>query len=361
MIPTSERTWLREVGGLTLHQDSGEHVALVLRILDVSEDVWCCMIRGYAERWSRQCHDLDTRAQVLGQAYSSCSPYVTALTVGAPKSCPVCRTGMIVSAYARSVRAKNTSLQYGRCGFCGHGLLLSPPAAAPIYQEPRYYARRRPDGSGYEAYEAERVYRESKAARLLDWTRQTSGISSRSLLEVGSGLGFTRKAAQDRGLTTQGVDVNPYAAERARALYGMDTFTGTLAEARQRGAVANDCDLILYQFVLEHLENPEAELREVAHILPPGGLLVLTIPSIDALELNVFGGSYRSFRSDHLHIFSRQSIGMLLRAAGFNIVREKTECSAHLLAGFYSAAELQAIYESGRGPDLYIVAQRSYS
>ncbi len=171
-------------------------------------------------------------------------------------------------------------------------------------------------------------------------------------------MGFTRKAAQDRGFVTMGVDLNPYAAERALALYGMETFTGTLTDARQSGAVRQDYDLVLYQFVLEHLTDPAAELRELAGILAPGSRLALTIPNMDAFELKVFGGSYRSFRSDHWHIFSRQSIDLLLRDAGFTMVHLKTECSAHLLAGFYSRAELQTIYDSGRGPDMFVIAQR---
>jgi SAM-dependent methyltransferase len=240
-------------------------------------------------------------------------------------------------------------------------LLLSPPIDAPVYKGPSYFSERRPDGVGYDGYEKERIYREEKARRLFDWIYQTTGVCSGRLLEVGSGLGFSRKAAQDRGFVTKGIDLNPYAAERARALYGMDTFTGTLTEARQSGAVRQDYDLVLYQFVLEHLANPAVELREIACILGPGCRLVLTIPSMDALELKVFGGSYRSFRSDHWHIFSRQSIGLLLEDAGFTVINTKTECSAHLLAGFYSRAELQDLYDSGRGPDMFVIAQKGSS
>jgi hypothetical protein len=59
-----------------------------------------------------------------------------------------------------------------------------------------------------------------------------------------------------------------------------------------------------------------------------------------------------------LHIFSRRSIALLLENAGFTVSHMKTECSAHLLAGFYSRAELQAIYDSGRGPDMFLIAQK---
>lgn len=359
MVADDPQFWIRRLPGHVVHQDTAEHVALVLRVLGISEKTWRCMIERYAATWTLNCRNLDVRAELLGRAYSGCSamntkPNPTELVV----SCPVCMSGLIFPAYARRVAVESSHLQYGCCNFCDHGLLLSQPIDAPVYQGPNYFSERRPDGVGYDGYEKERTYREEKAGRLFDWICQAIGVCSGRLLEVGSGFGFNRKAAQDRGFVTMGVDLNPYAAERALALYGMDTFTGTLTDAIQGGAVRQDYDLVLYQFVLEHVPNPAAELREIARILAPGCSLVLTIPSMDALELKVFGGSYRSFRSDHWHIFSRQSISLLLRDAGFTVINIKTECSAHLLAGFYSRAELQTIYDSGRGPDMFVIAQR---
>ena len=354
----SSASWIRHVADHAVHQDTAEHLALVLRVLGISEETWRCLIDRYAASWTPNCLDLDVRAELLGRAYSACSAIVTEPDSTESVSCPICSSGVISPAYARKVGVEVSNLQYGRCDSCGHGLLLSQPVDAPVYKGRSYYSERRRDGVGYDAYEQEKTYREEKAGRLFNWIDHATGVCSGRLLEVGSGLGFSRKAAQDRGFVTNGVDLNPYAAERARALYGMDTFTGTLSQARQSGAVRQDYDLVLYQFVLEHLTDPAAELREVACVVAPGCRLVLTIPSMDAFELKVFGGSYRSFRSDHWHIFSRQSIDLLLKDAGFALVHMKTDCSAHLLAGFYSRSELQTIYDSGRGPDMIVIAQR---
>jgi SAM-dependent methyltransferase len=357
-VADDPQSWITCLADQVVHQDTAEHVALVLRVLGISEKTWRCVIERYAATWTLNCLNLDLRAELLGRAYSACSAMNTQPNPMELVSCPVCRSGIIFPAFARKIGVESSNLQYGCCSFCGHGLLLSQPIDAPIYKGPSYFSERRPDGVGYDGYEKESIYREEKAGRLFDWIYQASNVCSGRLLEVGSGLGFTRKAAQDRGFFTNGVDLNPYAAERALALYGMDTFTGTLTEARQSGAVRQDYDLVLYQFVLEHVTNPAAELREIARILAPDCRLVLTIPSMDALELKVFGGSYRSFRSDHWHIFSRRSIGLLLKDAGFTVTNIKTECSAHLLAGFYSRAELQTIYDAGRGPDMFVLAQR---
>jgi hypothetical protein len=79
---------------------------------------------------------------------------------------------------------------------------------------------------------------------------------------------------------------------------------------------------------------------------------------MDAREVDVFGGSYRSFRSDHLHVFSRRSLTLYLERAGFSVESLTTTCNAHLFRGFLSEAELRALYERGEGPDLTAVARR---
>lgn len=358
LIQSSGPLRLTRADGIELHCDSSEHIRLIARILGVSEEVWRSAVRAYGELWSADCHDLLKRARRLGEAYSACSPHLAELMVNLWKPCPLCRDGKVLPVHAKAIGPDCQSLQYGRCEVCGHGILLSQPVARTVYQGSPYYTARRPGGTGYETYEQEMEYRERKGARLLDWIEDASAVRPRSLLEVGSGFGFTRKAAERRGIETQGLDINPYAAERARALYGMHTYTGTLSEAERNWELDRPADLIVYQFVLEHIEDPAAELREAARVLDPAGLLVLSVPSMDALELDVFGASYRSFRPDHSHIFSRRSIRVLLNDAGYQLLHEKTDCGAHLLAGFYSPAELQTIYGSGLGPDLHVIARK---
>jgi hypothetical protein len=83
------------------------------------------------------------------------------------------------------------------------------------------------------------------------------------------------------------------------------------------------------------------------------------VPSADAAEAEVLGASYRSLRADHLHLFSRRSAELLLRAAGLAPAAAATACNLHLLLGVLSAEELaRDVYRAGRGPDLTIVARK---
>jgi 2-polyprenyl-3-methyl-5-hydroxy-6-metoxy-1,4-benzoquinol methylase len=150
------------------------------------------------------------------------------------------------------------------------------------------------------------------------------------------------------------VDPNPAAADGARRLYGMETITATLEGA----AIPGPFDLVLYQFVLEHLADPVAELARAARVVAPSGCLALFVPSMEAVEVEVFGASYRSLRADHLHLFSRRSITRCLGDAGLRVVALDSECNLHLLGGFLTDEELREVYASGRGPDLRVLAER---
>jgi SAM-dependent methyltransferase len=360
-LEVSNGSWAVSCGGTVLHEDSPGHVALILRVLGIEEQIWRRMMNGYAARWTSACSDLGERAKVLAQCFAACSPHLAMPAAQPSGACPICGSSSLHAAYARTTGPTGETLEYGRCLACGHGRLYHGQAAKNVYAGSSYFTERRADGAGYCGYESEQTYRERKARLLLGWACQRSDLHGRRLLEVGSGLGFARRAAEDRGMVTEGVDPNPYAAQRARLLYGMETHAGTLAEARRRGDLSHLFDLVLYQFVLEHVDDPGFELREAAPLLEANGRLVIVVPSMDALEIQVFGGCYRSFRADHLHVFSRESLRRLLAQEGFRVVAEKTECSVHLLGGFYSAGELETIYARGEGPDLFVVAQKEPS
>ena len=80
---------------------------------------------------------------------------------------------------------------------------------------------------------------------------------------------------------------------------------------------------------------------------------------IEATELEVFGASYRSFRADHLRLFSRASLARALGAAGFAAPAVESGCNLWLLRGLLADGELERLHADGRGPDLFALSQRS--
>lgn len=348
--------WTRQSRGHSVYADDDQHVQLILRTLGIDEARWSATLDRYCELLPAEAN-VDQRLSSLGQAFRDAGPPAPELPAAAPVGCAAC--GALAVAPVVTKHANPTPLVYGRCLDCGHGQRLSGPELDDVYQRDTYYRERSSDGTGYATYADERAYREAKGTRLLELLDQQLPARPRSLLEVGSGFGYTLAAAAQRGLRTQGVDVNPEAARATQAIYGFQTETSTLEQALASGRVAcASWDVVLYQFVLEHLASPSAELAVARSALVPGGCLVLIVPNMESFELDVFGSAYRSLRSDHLHLFSTRSLGLLLGASGLAISSLHSHCSLHLLRGFLDADELSRLYQGGRGPDITVLARR---
>jgi SAM-dependent methyltransferase len=333
-------------------------VRLILRTLAIDEETWAKTLDRYADSVAAGA-SVAERLSALGDAFRPVSRYAAPSAPGAPSTCPACHTQALAPYIARRATSEQSPIVYGRCSACEHGALLAGASSEGVYLGPEYYRSRQSDGAGYAGYAAEQSYREGKGNSLLDWIQRSVTLpASPSLLEVGSGFGFTRRAAELRGYRTKGVDLNPFAAQAAGELYGFETVTGTLASALAQGEVERRAwDVVLYQFVLEHMLDPGAELARAAEALVPGGHLVIVVPNMATFELAVFGGAYRSLRADHFHLFSPASAAAYLRGAGLREVARKTSCNLHLLRGFLAHEELAELYRTDRGPDLFLIAQ----
>jgi SAM-dependent methyltransferase len=342
---------------------------LAARTLQISTEAWQAVLSDFraavpapgpeepVDEEIRRC------LKALAPAYRAHSPHAAPQPAGAAaRACPACRALAV-----RPLLVRHPAIVYGRCSSCGHGLLLGG-AAAPSdvavrarHSGARYYSGRDGEGVGYDAYDREAAYREAKGARLAERLRALPGTALATLLEVGSGFGYTRAGAAAAGFRTAGVDVNAHACDEARRRYGFETFHGTLPEAiasPASGITAGAWDAVLYQFVLEHVIDPVGELAVARRALRPGGWLVLVVPSMEAAEIEAFGASYRSFRADHLHLFSRASLAAILDGAGFVPHAMESFCNIHLLRDVLSAPALEHLYRSGRGPDLFTIARR---
>jgi len=353
--------WVRVRNGRTLYRDTDEHVALILRTLGIDEMAWTATLDRYADK-ARATDSVDDRLRALALAFHPASPHTLPVPAAAATRCPACAVSEMRPIVARRCGDGRPPLVYGACSRCGHGYLLAGAAPSTAYEGDAYFRQRGGDGVGYDDYGSDRDYRQAKGARLLEWIEQEANIGSKapSVLEVGSGFGFTLGAAMARGWRTAAVDINPAAARGARALYGIETVTATLGEALDAGTIERGAwDVVLYQFVLEHLAEPEVELRHAAEVIAPGGHLAVVVPNMSTFELDVFGASYRSLRADHRHLFSLASLRSYLASQGFGDVAHRTTCSLHLVRGFLDARELDDLYANDRGPDLYLLAQRS--
>ena len=85
--------------------------------------------------------------------------------------------------------------------------------------------------------------------------------------------------------------------------------------------------------VIEHVADTARWLSEVRRVLVPGGRLLVTTPSHGRVRV-ALGGVERFSEplGDHLHLYTKRSLGSLLEEFGFGEVRVRAVAGAPLLS-----------------------------
>ena len=164
-------------------------------------------------------------------------------------------------------------------------------------------------------YVAEETARRANARRKL-WSIRLRGPRSGRLLDIGCAAGFFLAEAR-RYYDVRGVEISEYSSTIARERFGLDVFTGTLRDA----ALPEDAfDVITMWDVIEHLDDPKAELELVARALKPGGSVVVTTGDAGSRYARRAGVRWHLLEPPwHLYFFSRTTLANMAAAAGLRV------------------------------------------
>jgi len=210
---------------------------------------------------------------------------------------------------------KKGSYSFYRCGSCGLLFVWPLPSdTLNIYSE-SYFAGAE-DGFGYVDYDQDKAPMTGTFEQYLDLLAQHHPNQG-GLLDVGAATGFFLDLARRRQWRTFGVEPSDYAARVARQK-GLDVHCGVLEDLAMPDP---SLDVITMWDVIEHVPDPRRSLAKSFAMLAPGGTLAINTPDASSLLARLLGLRWHLVvPPEHLVLFSRRSLELLLKEAGFEVI-----------------------------------------
>ncbi len=135
-----------------------------------------------------------------------------------------------------------------------------------------------------------------------------------NLLDIGCGTGLFLESARRRGWNVYGTEYTDSAIEICKS----KGFTMNQGKLNKSWYKADMFDVIISFEVIEHINNPIEEVRNINSILRPGGLFYFTTPNFNSIERRILKDNYNVIQyPEHLCYYTARTINYLLENHGF--------------------------------------------
>lgn len=161
----------------------------------------------------------------------------------------------------------------------------------------------------------------------------------KNLLDLGCGTGDFLEIAKQNGWQITGIEPNPEARKRA------NTKTGNFVFANEQLSMleSHTFDVITLWHVLEHLRNPEEQIKQLKHLLKPNGRLVVAVPNYKSYDANYYKTYWAAYDVPrHFWHFSKNGIRQLFLKEHFEVER-----TMPLMFDAYYVSLLSEKYKTG--------------
>ena len=141
------------------------------------------------------------------------------------------------------------------------------------------------------------------------------------LLDIGCGIGLFLNEAKKRGWEVYGTEYTETAVNICRSL-GINMHHGKLESDTYP---ADQFDVVTSFEVLEHINNPQEEIKNIKKIVRPGGLFYFTTPNFNSIERYILKSKYNVIQyPEHLCYYTKKTVNYLLTQNGFKKKKLKT-------------------------------------
>lgn len=238
-------------------------------------------------------------------------------------NCNLCGRDEYTVRFPNTMAAPELSVDCYRCtsaSYGSHAQIVQCNHCGYIYATPRWPSElliQAYSAVEDEVYEREREGRELTFQKHLQAMEKTWGEGKRGrMLDVGAYIGVFVEVARQRGWDAWGLEPSAWATQAARQR-GLPMLEGTLDSPELQDQYF---DVITLWDVIEHVDDPQGELRKAYQRLNPGGMVVVHTMDIDSWIAKLMGARWPWFMDMHIHYFSQKTMRQMLEQIGYRVI-----------------------------------------
>lgn len=203
---------------------------------------------------------------------------------------------------------KSDGFEIFRCPSCGLGV------TAGVFSKAQYSAYHRDPVYIREEEQFKNIFK--KRVGIVLRFKKTG-----KALEVGSSTGVFLSLLKEREWEVLGIEPSMAAADTAQKK-GIPTLNTTFKKAELKDSTF---DLVVFNHVLEHMEDPIGILKKANRVLKKDGIILIDVPNFASLSARIFGSSWQYILpKEHRWHFTPKSLTALLGKSGFKVIHWET-------------------------------------
>ena len=156
-----------------------------------------------------------------------------------------------------------------------------------------------------------------KAKRIL--VQKLAGKSKGNILDIGSGTGAFLNEMKMNGWSVTGIEADEVAGNIAHAKYHIVS-----QEPNELFSLPGQYDVITMWHVLEHVHKLNEYLERIKELITKDGLFIVAVPNPASRDAHAYGTFWAGYDVPrHLYHFSPESMQVLMKKHGFEIIKIK--------------------------------------
>lgn len=249
--------------------------------------------------------------------------------------CRICNNtqGNSVFTAREMMYGTREEFEYFQCASCGCLQITTIPSDLSKYYPPGYYSHALPAPRGNHPFQSYRKRKRTQQwlgqnsiiGRLLahgksmpafvEWARNAHLSLDDAILDIGSGAGQLLLTMHGAGFTNL-TGADPFNAHDLDYGNGVRILKHSLAE------IEGAYDFVMLHHSFEHMPDPLQALKDVYRVLKKNRCALIRIPLAQSYAWKTYGVDWAQLDAPrHLYLHTEHSIGILAKAAGFEVTK----------------------------------------